>query len=285
MSVEKDNQLWFSHDCNAKDDPKIILLIDELGLEGFGIFWVLIETLRAQKSYKLQLKAVDALARRYNTTSQKMRVVVESYDLFKIDGDEFFFSPSLLRRMKRWDEKRQLASESGKKGAKAKKEKLAAQEAALLGFSQQDSTKGGLSTPQAITQHNNIKHFTYNTSQTHKEELDEFFEYLMQNSKKEIISRGAYQAYLKGLYNKDDIGILNELKSWRQAKADSLEIDLLIRLKGMTINHKNSPCTILGIEKIDQNIFKIFFTNNEIYHCPASEFYSTFRDFHQKCIS
>jgi len=282
MSFEKDNQLWFSHDCNAKDDPKIILLIDELGLEGFGIFWVVIETLRAQKSYKLQLKAVDALARRYNTTSQKMRVVVEAYDLFQIDGDEFFFSSSLLRRMKKWDEKRQLASESGKKGAKVKKEKLAAQEAALLGFSQQDSTKGGLSNPQAITQHNTIKHINYNTTQTLAQELDEFFEYIMQNSKEPIRTRGGYKTKLKELYNNNDSGILNDLQNWRQCKADDAEIDLLISLRGVIINYNNVQSTILGVEKIDQNIFKIFFTNDEIFQCNSSELYCIFRDFHQK---
>ena len=36
---------YFSHDSNAKDDPKCMVLIDQLGLEGYGIFWVLIETL------------------------------------------------------------------------------------------------------------------------------------------------------------------------------------------------------------------------------------------------
>lgn len=283
--IEKDNQLWFSHDCNAKDDPKIILLIDELGLEGFGIFWVLIETLRAQKGYKLQLKAVDALARRYNTTSQKMRVVIESYDLFMIDGDQFFFSPSLLRRMQKWDEKRQLASESGKKGAQIKKEKIAAQEAQLLGFSPSDSTKGGLNNPKAITQQNNIEHFTYNTTQTLEEELDEFFDYIMQNSKEPIRSRSGYKTKLQELYNHNDSGILNDFNNWRQAKAELQENNLLISLKGLIVNYNHSQHTIMGVEKIDKNTFKIFFTNNEIYHCTAIEFYRTFSNFNQKSAS
>ena len=285
MSEEKDNQLWFSHDCNAKDDPKIILLIDELGLEGFGIFWVLIETLRAQKSYKLQLKAVDALARRYNTTSQKMRVVIESYDLFQIDGDKFFFSPSLLRRMKKWDAKRQLACENGKKGAQAKKEKQDAQVAELLNFSSQDSIKDSLSNPQAITQHNNIEHFTYNTTQTLEEELDEFFEYVMKNSKKKIVSIGGYKTSLRKLFNEGDTDFLNDLNNWRKDKADLLETNLLISVKGVTVNYNNLQCTILGVQKIDQNMFKIFFTNNQIYHCKTSDFYHAFKDFYQKSAS
>lgn len=284
--IQKDNQLWFSHDCNAKDDPKIILLIDELGLEGFGIFWVLIETLRAQKGYKLQLKAIDALARRYNTTSQKMRIVIEAYDLFKIDGNEFFFSPSLLRRMQKWDEKRQIARESGKKGALAKKEKQNAQIAALSYFSPQDSTKGGLSNPQAITEQNNVLDSNLiNNNNTTEQELDDFIEYLMQNSKEPIRSRNGYKIKLKELYNHNDSGILNDFSNWKQTMTELRETDLLINLQGATVNYNNSQCTIIGVQKIDENTFKIFFTNDEIYHCTATEFYRTFIDFNQKSAS
>ena len=36
-------KLYFPHDSNAKDDPKCMVLIDQLGMEGYGIYWVLIE--------------------------------------------------------------------------------------------------------------------------------------------------------------------------------------------------------------------------------------------------
>lgn len=91
---------YFSHDSNAKDDPKCVLLIEQLGLEGYGIFWVLIETLRDQPEYKYPLALIPALARRYNTTSEKMKTVVMQYGLFSITEEgEFFFSESLNRRM------------------------------------------------------------------------------------------------------------------------------------------------------------------------------------------
>ena len=67
---------YFPHDSNAKDDPKCVLLIEQLGLEGYGIFWVLIETLRDQPEYKYPLQLLPALARRYNTTAEKMKTVV-----------------------------------------------------------------------------------------------------------------------------------------------------------------------------------------------------------------
>lgn len=96
---EKKETCYFSHDANAKDDFKIMLLIEELGLEGYGIFWILIETLREQQNYKYPLKLLSVLARKYNTTLAKLEVVVRNYHLFEIEDECFFFSKSLNRRM------------------------------------------------------------------------------------------------------------------------------------------------------------------------------------------
>ena len=67
---------YFSHDSNAKDDPKCVLLIEQLGLEGYGIYWVLIEVLRDQPNYSYPVELLPALARRYNTTAEKIKTVV-----------------------------------------------------------------------------------------------------------------------------------------------------------------------------------------------------------------
>ncbi len=107
---------YFSHDCNAKEDPKCVLLIEQLGLEGYGIFWVLVETLREQPEFKYPINLIPALARKYNTSAEKMKTVIFSYELFLIENDEFFFSESLNRRMEIYIEKRKKLSEAGKKG-------------------------------------------------------------------------------------------------------------------------------------------------------------------------
>jgi len=49
--IKVKNAYYFSHDSNAKDDPKCVLLIEQLGLEGYGIYWILIEILRDQPGY------------------------------------------------------------------------------------------------------------------------------------------------------------------------------------------------------------------------------------------
>jgi hypothetical protein len=107
---------WFPHDSNAKDDDKCMLLIEELGLEGYGIYWVLIETLRDQKDYKAPLRIIAPLARKYNTTTEKMKAVVARYDLFEIEGENFFFSSSLKQRMEPLITKKHQRKIAGIKG-------------------------------------------------------------------------------------------------------------------------------------------------------------------------
>ena len=112
------NAYYFSHDSNAKDDPKCMLLIDQLGLEGYGIYWVLVEVLREQNSFKYPLNLVPILARRYNTTAEKMLTVIKKYGLFEVVEDTFF-SLSLIKRMDKMsnsiEQKRQAGIASAEK--------------------------------------------------------------------------------------------------------------------------------------------------------------------------
>lgn len=134
-TLQKDT-CYFSHDANAKDDYKCMLLIDQMGLEGYGIFWVLIETLREQKDYKYPLQLVPSLARKYNTTQAKMETVINAYGLFEIDAQSFFFSGSLNRRMSFLEQKREKLVAASRKGVEAKREK---QNQLILELSQIDS--------------------------------------------------------------------------------------------------------------------------------------------------
>ena len=52
---------YFPHDSNAKDDPKCVLLIEQLGMEGYGIYWMLVETLRDQPNYRYPIILIPAL--------------------------------------------------------------------------------------------------------------------------------------------------------------------------------------------------------------------------------
>ena len=111
---------YFPHDSNAKDDPKCVLLIEQLGMEGYGIYWMLIETLREQPDYTDPVANIPALGRRYNTTAEKVKTVVCNYGLFTVKDDKIFFSDSLNRRMLVFEEKRAKRSEAGRLGNAAR---------------------------------------------------------------------------------------------------------------------------------------------------------------------
>ena len=111
---------YFPQDSNAKDDPKCVLLIEQLGMEGYGIYWMLIETLREQPDYTYPVANIPALGRRYNTTAEKVKTVVCNYGLFTVKDDKIFFSDSLNRRMLVFEEKRAKRSEAGRLGNAAR---------------------------------------------------------------------------------------------------------------------------------------------------------------------
>lgn len=89
---------YFPHDANAQDDPKCMLLIDQMGMEGYGIFWALIERLRNETGYVLPLCVCNALAKRWGTSREKIETVVKNYGLFIVEND-YFFSKRLKESM------------------------------------------------------------------------------------------------------------------------------------------------------------------------------------------
>lgn len=50
---------YFTHDSNAHTDLKIKALLKKYGWCGFGWYWYMIETLREESDYKLELNEVN----------------------------------------------------------------------------------------------------------------------------------------------------------------------------------------------------------------------------------
>jgi len=45
------NSFYFTHDYNAANDSKILFLRQQLGMEGYGIYWFIIEQLAQSGGY------------------------------------------------------------------------------------------------------------------------------------------------------------------------------------------------------------------------------------------
>ena len=96
---------WFKHDANARRDQKIVTMRLVYGGEGYGWWWMLIELMREASDNKLKLSGkhtIPALAKELDAKPAKLKVYIndciEEFELFESDG-EYFWSPSLLRRM------------------------------------------------------------------------------------------------------------------------------------------------------------------------------------------
>lgn len=107
----KGTSYYFSHDYNSANDTKILFLRHQLGMEGYGIYWFLIERL-ADAGGKLPIELIPVLAMQMQSTDVKVNGVIMNFDLFKVKSGEFWserLSEHLNLRLK--------LSESGKNGA------------------------------------------------------------------------------------------------------------------------------------------------------------------------
>jgi len=101
---------YFPHDYNARNDPKLQKVLINLGQEGKGIYWDLIEMLYEQDGY-LELSELQTYAVQLRTNYDCITNVVREFKLFEFD-DEKFWSISVLRRLEIQKEKSRKARES-----------------------------------------------------------------------------------------------------------------------------------------------------------------------------
>ena len=87
---------YFSHDYNTRSDPKIKRLIAKHGMQGYGVYWSIIEDLyNNENSLPLQ---TDIMCFDLRCSEQIIDSVLNDFDLFEIN-DGNFGSPSVERRL------------------------------------------------------------------------------------------------------------------------------------------------------------------------------------------
>ena len=112
---------YFSHDANARHDPKILSMRSVYGSEGYGWYWIIIEMLREQENFQIEITKYvwNALAMQTQCNADAMHQFVDDcineFKLFASDG-EYFWSESLKRRMEIRNDK----SEKARKAAEAR---------------------------------------------------------------------------------------------------------------------------------------------------------------------
>ena len=112
---------YFPHTSGARYDPKIVEMLSVYKMSGYGWFWVLLELLREQDGYKLDLSgkySLNALAMQMYTDSNTAKKFIDDcvneFHLFESDGN-CFWSNSLKERMEYVDIKREKARDAANK--------------------------------------------------------------------------------------------------------------------------------------------------------------------------
>lgn len=97
--MAKKNAYYFSHDCNARLDEKMLAVRMKHGVEGYGVYFMLVERL-AEAADHTSTKEYDAIAFDFRCKAELVQSVVEDFDLFRFTEDgEKFYSESLIKRM------------------------------------------------------------------------------------------------------------------------------------------------------------------------------------------
>ncbi|MFA6071636.1 MAG: DUF4373 domain-containing protein [Janthinobacterium sp.] len=109
---------YFSHDSNARNDEKVLMLRAEYGWEGYGLFWALIEMMFEKEEICLSHNKIKGLSLSYNIDITLLEGVINSAinnGLFESDSDKFW-SNSLRNRKLKFYELKEKRSLAGKKG-------------------------------------------------------------------------------------------------------------------------------------------------------------------------
>lgn len=109
----KKDAYYFPHFSNARNDSKLIKLRRILGLEGYAIYFMLLEILREQKEFKYPIDGIEDLAYEWHTSKEKISAVINNFGLFVIT-DDLFFSIRLIEYMQPYLEKKERARNAAK---------------------------------------------------------------------------------------------------------------------------------------------------------------------------
>lgn len=105
------NIYYFSHDINARNDLRLQELVMNMGYEGLGYYWCLVEMLYEQEG-KIELSKCDGIAFGMRTDCDKIKQLIDI--VFEKDSTHFW-SNSVLSRIKMQKDKSKKAKESAQK--------------------------------------------------------------------------------------------------------------------------------------------------------------------------
>lgn len=94
--------LYFRHDFNARNNPKLIKLKMKLGMEGIGIYWCLLECLYELNGF-LKEDDLETFCFNEHIEIDKVKNVLKIAN-FKFDKEKGYYSNGILERINKREE-------------------------------------------------------------------------------------------------------------------------------------------------------------------------------------
>lgn len=94
--------LYFRHDQNARNNPKLLKLKMKMGMEGIGIYWCLIECLYELNGY-LKEDDLETFCFNEHVDIVKVKNVLKLAN-FKFDKEKGYYSNGVLERINKREE-------------------------------------------------------------------------------------------------------------------------------------------------------------------------------------
>tara|TARA_Y100001938_G_scaffold137367_1_gene201422 strand:- start:292 stop:1125 length:834 start_codon:yes stop_codon:yes gene_type:complete len=185
LKMNQKDAYYFPHDSNARNDQRLMKVRMKYGMEGYGIYFGIIEILREQKDYILTYNDIESISFDLRTDKEKIEDIIQNYNLFEIKGHTMFYSKSLKRRLECMDEKKKKRVEAGRLGgiasAKSKQKSTnATTNAKALNYTKQNKTKQNNIKDKSALFKKQVFEFT---NQFNIDLLNEFYNYWSEPNK------------------------------------------------------------------------------------------------------
>lgn len=98
----------FLHDANARNDVRMLTLRAKFGVEGYGVYFMLLEILRESTDYRIPSALLEGISINLCVSHDQFKEIVDTaieVGLFA-EENQYFYSPAMLRRMSVYDAKR-----------------------------------------------------------------------------------------------------------------------------------------------------------------------------------
>lgn len=115
---------WFKHDYNARNDEKILELRSICGAEGYGIYWMIVESMADSSNGGINASLMGGLSGGYGVLKPRLIEIIScciEVGLFH-EKDGYYFSNRMLKHK----EERKYFSDMGKLGVETREKRRGA---------------------------------------------------------------------------------------------------------------------------------------------------------------